>query len=123
MLISIHLPMIESTDSLGVGDPHVVAAAAAWQRSPCNAVRHGLTAETVIGALEDAEDYKAFEAAVGREMDATTIETPTLTWSTQTGFVSSNRVVAHLGRKSRSGFAKALTCQRNRRHDGNALIG
>src|SRR5262244_2426362 len=32
--------------------------------SRCNAVRHGLTAETVIGALEDAEDYKAFEAAV-----------------------------------------------------------
>ena len=27
-------------------------------------VRHGLTAETVIGALEDAEDYKAFEAAI-----------------------------------------------------------
>jgi len=27
------------------------------QRSRCNAVRHGLTAETVIGALEDAEDY------------------------------------------------------------------
>src|SRR5271166_5025833 len=32
--------------------------------SRCNAVRHGLTAETVIGVLEDAEDYKAFEAAV-----------------------------------------------------------
>ena len=30
----------------------------------CNAVRHGLMAETVIGALEDAEDYKAFEAAI-----------------------------------------------------------
>ena len=29
------------------------------QRSRCNAIRHGLTAETVIGALEDAEDYKA----------------------------------------------------------------
>jgi hypothetical protein len=28
-----------------------------------NAIRHGLTAETVIGALEDAEDYKAFEAS------------------------------------------------------------
>jgi len=28
--------------------------------SRCNAVRRGLTAETVIGALEDAEDYKAF---------------------------------------------------------------
>ena len=34
------------------------------QRSRCNAVRHGLTAETVIGALEDADDYQAFEAAV-----------------------------------------------------------
>src|SRR5262245_18716210 len=34
------------------------------QRSRCNAVRHGLTAETVIAALEDSEDYEAFEAAV-----------------------------------------------------------
>ena len=33
-------------------------------RSRRNAVRHGLTAETVIGALEDAEDYRAFEASV-----------------------------------------------------------
>jgi hypothetical protein len=35
-----------------------------------NAVRHGLTAETVIGALEDAEDYRAFEAAVIADNDA-----------------------------------------------------
>jgi hypothetical protein len=34
------------------------------QRSRCNAVRHGLTAETVIGLLEDADDYKAFEATI-----------------------------------------------------------
>jgi hypothetical protein len=34
------------------------------QISRCNAVRHGLTAGTVIGALEDAEDYQAFEAAI-----------------------------------------------------------
>src|SRR5262245_8935666 len=34
------------------------------QRSRVNAVRHGLTAETVVGSLEDAEDYKAFEAAI-----------------------------------------------------------
>src|SRR5271155_4028972 len=40
------------------------------QRSRCNAVRHGLTAETVIGALEDAEDYKAFEAAIIGDYDA-----------------------------------------------------
>ena len=40
------------------------------ERSRCNAVRHGLTAETVIGALEDAEDYKAFEAAIIADYDA-----------------------------------------------------
>src|SRR5580700_8451330 len=40
------------------------------QRSRCNAVRHGLTAETVIGALEDADDYKAFEAAIVADYDA-----------------------------------------------------
>jgi hypothetical protein len=40
------------------------------QRSRCNAVRHGLTAETVIGALEDAEDYRAFEAAITADYDA-----------------------------------------------------
>jgi len=40
------------------------------QRSRCNAVRHSLTAETVIGALEDTEDYKAFEAAIIADYDA-----------------------------------------------------
>jgi hypothetical protein len=40
------------------------------QASRCNAVRHGLAAETVIGALEDAEDYKAFEAAITADYDA-----------------------------------------------------
>jgi hypothetical protein len=39
-------------------------------RSRCNAVRHGLTAETVIGTLEDAQDYKAFEAAIIADHDA-----------------------------------------------------
>src|SRR5215470_9596698 len=34
------------------------------QRSRCNAVRHGLTAETVIADLEDRQDYEAFETAV-----------------------------------------------------------
>ena len=48
------------------------------RRSRLNAVRHGLTAETVVRHLEDAEDYKTFEAtiiadycaetAVGREL-------------------------------------------------------
>jgi len=38
--------------------------------SRCNAVRHGLTAQTVLSALEDAEDYKAFEAATTADYDA-----------------------------------------------------
>jgi hypothetical protein len=40
------------------------------QRSRRNAVRHGLTAETVIGALEDAADYRAFEEAIAADYDA-----------------------------------------------------
>ena len=39
-------------------------------RSRCNAVRHGLTAETVISSLEDAEDYRGFEAAIVADYDA-----------------------------------------------------
>jgi len=39
-------------------------------RSRRNAVRHGLTAETVIAAFEDAEDYQAFEAAVTADYEA-----------------------------------------------------
>src|SRR6516225_9370668 len=40
------------------------------QAARCNAVRHGLTAETVIGALEDADDYKGFETAITADYDA-----------------------------------------------------
>jgi len=39
-------------------------------KSRKNALRHGLTAETVIHALEDAEDYAAFEMAVTADYDA-----------------------------------------------------
>src|SRR4051812_30299528 len=34
------------------------------RQSRQNARRHGLTAETVIAALEDAADYEAFEASI-----------------------------------------------------------
>ena len=40
------------------------------ERSRCNALRHGLTAETVIATIENAEDYQAFEAAVTADYDA-----------------------------------------------------
>jgi hypothetical protein len=42
------------------------------RRSRQNAVRHGLTVETVIDALEDADDYAAFEMAVTADYDAQT---------------------------------------------------
>jgi hypothetical protein len=42
------------------------------QQSRRNALRHGLTAETVIEGLEDSEDYRAFEAAVIADYDAQT---------------------------------------------------
>jgi hypothetical protein len=41
-------------------------------RSRRNAVRHGLCAETVVGTLEDIEDYKGFEAAIIANYDAET---------------------------------------------------
>jgi hypothetical protein len=40
------------------------------KKSRPNAIRHGLTAETVIDALEDAEDYAAFEMAITADYDA-----------------------------------------------------
>jgi hypothetical protein len=42
------------------------------QRSRRNALRHGLSAETVITAVEDIDDYRAFEAAVIVDYDART---------------------------------------------------
>jgi hypothetical protein len=41
-------------------------------RSRRNAVRHGLCSETVIGILEDIEDYRGFEAAIIADYDAET---------------------------------------------------
>jgi hypothetical protein len=40
------------------------------ERSRCNAIRHGLTADTVIVGFEDADDYEAFEASVIADYDA-----------------------------------------------------
>jgi len=42
------------------------------QQSRRNAIRHGLTAETVVDVLEDPEDYKAFETAVASDFDVRT---------------------------------------------------
>src|SRR5438270_188545 len=42
------------------------------EQSRRNAVRHGLTAETVIEILEDPDDYRAFEATIIADYDART---------------------------------------------------
>ena len=42
------------------------------QRASRNALRHGLTAETVIVPLEDVEDYEAFEESVAASFDPET---------------------------------------------------
>ncbi len=42
------------------------------ERSRQNAMRHGLTAETVVEPLENREDYKAFEMSITAEFDAQT---------------------------------------------------
>ncbi len=45
---------------------------ASKKRASRNAVRHGLTAETVIHPLEDAADYRAFEEAVTASFEPVT---------------------------------------------------
>src|SRR5580765_1939470 len=42
------------------------------QRASQNAVRHGLTAETVIKLLEDPDDYRTFEMSVTADYDPET---------------------------------------------------
>jgi hypothetical protein len=42
------------------------------QHSRANALRHGLTAETVVPTFEDAEDYEAFQASVTADFEAET---------------------------------------------------
>ncbi len=50
------------------------------RRSRQNAVRHSLTAESVIDALEDAEDYAAFEMAITADYDAQSAVERELDW-------------------------------------------
>jgi hypothetical protein len=42
------------------------------RRSRQNAVRHGLSAETVVEIVEDVDDYRGFEAAIIADYDAQT---------------------------------------------------
>ena len=42
------------------------------RRTRCNAVRHGLTAETVIAAFENAADYASFEQSIASDYQVPT---------------------------------------------------
>ncbi len=65
-------PLPTASEKVGIDGPTSTGSITeeGKQHSRCNAVRHGLTAETAIGALEDTEDYKAFEAAIIADYDA-----------------------------------------------------
>ena len=43
------------------------------RRSRRNALRHGLTAKTVVGVLENADDYRTFESAIAAEFEPRSI--------------------------------------------------
>jgi hypothetical protein len=45
-------------------------------RSRRNAIRHGLCAETVVGTLEDIDDYRGFEAAIRHRYCGASAEPP-----------------------------------------------
>lgn len=108
------------------------------QRASQNAVRHGLTAETVIEPLEDAEDYKAFEQAVAADYDAETaverelvLRLASLLWrlrrttSIETGLMQIEGEILHeqeqtrqKQKTSRDGTLTALFRLRKRATDG-----
>jgi hypothetical protein len=79
------------------------------QQSRCNAVRHGLTAETVIGALEDAEDYKAFGAAIIADYDAESAVERELVLRTHPGKAA---VIVIVYQATASPFSPAARCVR-----------
>jgi hypothetical protein len=98
------------------------------RRSRCNAVRHGLTAETVIGALEDAEDYRAFEVAIVSDYDAQSavelvLRLASLLWrlrratTIETGLFEMQADQIHEFRKAREIESRQMLCAMFRRSD------
>lgn len=93
------------------------------QHSRRNAVRHGLTAETVIAPFEDAEDYRLFEAAITVDFNPETaverevvLRLANLLWrlrrasSIETGMLKiANRIVAGDEQVSESAHDAALS--------------
>jgi hypothetical protein len=72
-----------------------------------NALRHGLTAETVIDGLEDIEDYRGFEAAIISDYDAeTSVERELVLRQSWAGSVRFQQVVGFWD--TRSGSKRVL---------------
>jgi hypothetical protein len=85
------------------------------QRTSQNALRHGLTAETIVSPLEDPEDYRAFEQAVTACYDAETVverelvlRLASLLWrlrratSIETGLFQIQNILPESGQQTRS---------------------
>ena len=90
--------------------------AAGKQSSRRNALRHGLTAETVIGALEDAEDYKAFEVAVMADYDVQSaverelvLQLASILWRLRRATTNGNRFIRNSSRPSAELLGKSPT--------------
>ena len=90
------------------------------QRSRCNAVRHGLTAETVIADLEDRQDYEAFETAVTSCYDAESaverelvLRLASVLWRLRRAIGIETALFELMGRQSRKSVGKALPNQQD----------
>ena len=74
-------------------------------RSRRNAIRHGLCAETVIGTLEDIDDYRGFEAAIIADYGAETaverelvLRLASLLWRVRRATaIETNAALTHVG--------------------------
>ncbi len=78
------------------------------QASRRNALRHGLTAETLIEPLEDAESYRAFEAAIVAEYlpPSASCGSPTWTATSSIGSADTSRA------SGASSCRRSLLCRR-----------
>jgi hypothetical protein len=99
------------------------------RRSRANAMRHGLSAETVVEALEDTEDYRAFEATIIADYDAHTavdrelvLRLASLLWRIRraTGIETDLlRIQAEIIRERERKCAHASTRSRNGPHEAS----
>jgi hypothetical protein len=100
------------------------------RHSRCNAVRRGLAAETVIGTLEDAEDYEAFQTAVAADFDAQTaverelvLRLASLLWRLRRATAIDTGLLENTGERGAAPALESAAPANGRAADGIAQIG